>query len=807
MKSQYNGMFIFLTLATFLFLENTPIACSIYRVSAFQPTDRATGKRPGTSTLFRLWAGSDLQTKPNEGKFSSETITRKVEDELHECQFCTQSFASRNALFRHVRSDEPCSSLLAAEEGRAIDPSTTTPMSRQMLAFQLAYYAPNQEKEMTSEAELAGRRFRVAVQEALDSFVRDEIHLNITVNIVSSTQVSIANQRHKSLSQEIGCAGGGDVVVFTIKAPSSTHLDTMGNDSPKRQRKFLQSLLERTSSNLETTTDSESVQVRPFACKWLPMDQKVLHAETDCTQRVYHYLLPLRWLPDGLELERWIVENNASSFTGLEDGPKKPRNRSLVWTSTAVGQRGEDGHICQLQRAPPFGSIRTLKSALRRATSATIPNRRVRRKPLQQVNEIERQEVSPEITSSFRGKIATGRYGLLANKERRAWHNFADPNLRGDASPNNEPVWRVLDQVKIVSFIKGPEDKDEVAAVLEFCGDSFCREQIRRIVGAALAVAHSWLPIEIFDVATQADVWMETPLAPAGRLYMEGARFHFDKLRTGKEFFEHGMVVSNGEDAQEWIQQQLLRQKSTIDDIQEEQQWLGTLRNIVAPRISNQLFKAQLDHERHDQRSDSGDKALAMLEPPPEMYMGTLDLLRDIVASNKWPETSVARSTVIRGSVDSKQAKGAMAAGGSFTVVNPAKIGSYNLPLANTLFPDLVHSVFKLEEALCQTEITRAHENGSASSIPKNMRVPSSHCAVNCNAQFTLHVDSGRGQGQSVSMIVGLGDYLQGEIGVEGTYHGIRYKPLEFDGWKLRHWTKVYHGERFSLVWFSPADM
>jgi hypothetical protein len=85
------------------------------------------------------------------------------------------------------------------------------------------------------------------------------------------------------------------------------------------------------------------------------------------------------------------------------------------------------------------------------------------------------------------------------------------------------------------------------------------------------------------------------------------------------------------------------------------------------------------------------------------------------------------------------------------------------------------------------------------------MRVPSSHCAVNCNAQFTLHVDSGRGQGQSVSMIVGLGDYLQGEIGVEGTYHGIRYKPLEFDGWKLRHWTKVYHGERFSLVWFTPA--
>jgi tRNA U38,U39,U40 pseudouridine synthase TruA len=667
-----------------------------------------------------------------------------------------------------------------------------------MLAFHVAYYAPNQDKEMASEAELAGRSFRVAVQEALNSYVRDEIHLNVTVDIVSSTQVSIASQRHKSLTQEIGCAAGGDIIVITIMAPSSTHLDTIGNDSTERQRKFLQSLLERTASNLERTVDNERVVVRLFACKWLPMDQKILRAEQDCTQRVYHYLLPMRWLPDGLELERWIVEDDAPSSTGLEDGPNKPRNRSLSWN----GQRREDGH--SVRRAPPSDSIRNFKSALKRATSATIHNRRVRRKPLQQVNEIERQEVSSEIASSFRGKIATGRYGLLANKERRAWHNFADPNLRGDASPNNEPVWRVLDQVKIVSFIPGPEDNDEVAAVLEFCGDSFCREQIRRIVGTALAVAHGWLPIEIFDVATQADVWMETPLAPAGRLYMEGGRFHFDKLRTGKEFFEHGIVVSNGEDSQSWIQQHLLRKKCTKDAIHQEQQWLGTLRKLVAPRISNQL-EAQRDHERHDQRSESGDIAQAMLEPPPEMYMRTLDLLRDIVASNKWPETSVARSTVIRGSVESKRAEGAEAAGGSFTVVNPAK-SSYNLPLANTLFPDLVDSVFKLEEALCQTEITRTDENGSASSIPNNMRVPSSHCAVNCNAQFTVHVDSGRGQGQSLSMIVGLGDYLQGEIGVEGTYHGIRYKPLEFDGWKLRHWTKVYCGERFSLVWFTPAD-
>jgi hypothetical protein len=53
-------------------------------------------------------------------------------------------------------------------------------------------------------------------------------------------------------------------------------------------------------------------------------------------------------------------------------------------------------------------------------------------------------------------------------------------------------------------------------------------------------------------------------------------------------------------------------------------------------------------------------------------------------------------------------------------------------------------------------------------------------------------------------MIVGLGDYAGGELFVEGRTFDIRYKAIEFDGWKLRHWTNRFNGERFSLVWFTP---
>ena len=62
-------------------------------------------------------------------------------------------------------------------------------------------------------------------------------------------------------------------------------------------------------------------------------------------------------------------------------------------------------------------------------------------------------------------------------------------------------------------------------------------------------------------------------------------------------------------------------------------------------------------------------------------------------------------------------------------------------------------------------------------------RPPSGTIAINRHAQFTPHRDSGAGNGQTMSLIVALGDYVGGEIMVEGIAHDIRYNPLQFDGW------------------------
>lgn len=107
-------------------------------------------------------------------------------------------------------------------------------------------------------------------------------------------------------------------------------------------------------------------------------------------------------------------------------------------------------------------------------------------------------------------------------------------------------------------------------------------------------------------------------------------------------------------------------------------------------------------------------------------------------------------------------------------------------PKGNALFPELMKAAFELEVALCPG------------------REPSSTIAVNRNAQFRPHTDSGAGAGQSTSLIVGLGTYSGGELVVEGDKFTIRYKAVEFDGWKQRHWTMPFLGERYSLVWFTP---
>ena len=925
----------------------------------------------------------------------------------HQCKFCQATFASRNALFRHIQNPtEDCLALQLADaiqnnqthdnkspllQGlglhstvfykkdsiNSIDNSNVNdstpiiiPMVEETLVLLVGYDTlstnvnidigidtytnintnrnvdtmtqTNHESESQYMARILPKAFQAALEwqetqyhlyantissKQLNSNNKDK-NDEENERVISMTQSTAARMRHLSLAQERNCAAMGDVFVLAYDKYMFPMLNKSVSEYKDHDFSSLSKLLQQvnhelqqlwetefqsssssllsslpprvlavqtTSSSFSSSSSSSSISSTATTTTRKEEEntsitqlQIRLHAERSCTQRIYQYLLPVSWLPNGLHIQNWCLDIiNATTASDEEeketitttttttqnDGYNHTSASTMALASTITRNSIRKSHNKRHNVAPP-AALKELKQILKGAESPRFsPNNNGDKED----DKDDKDEKQPQLQNNQpqTKKKASGRFGALAHRERRCWHNFADPALMGMASPSNEPVWRSLDRARSGQFLLHvPSDTATTAnnnhnnntttaiAILEFCGDGFVQQQIRRIVGTAVAMVYGWLPSNFWEIATRPDVVIETPLAPRGRMYFSEARFHFDELRSGKgrlhqtggTLFEDAIWIPSHHDSndydnenQSWmddIQTAMLNRCSTKEKVQSEEEWLKELRDVVTPRIRKQLAQWMKEEESRCRTADANQDNFPLSKetaqssttinssapvptflPPPLAYQHSLALLRNIIATKTWPVTSAARSKVIRSTAtttttikldmaDSTAAKADAELGikaGSFTVVNPSLFqpdhdnnnyfmtadgGKVSIPKANALFPELAQAVFDLERDLTQS--------GSSSSTINNDRPPSTHCAVNCNAEFTPHVDSGRGKGQSLSMIVGLGDFMGGGLMVEGTAHDILYQPLEFDGWKQRHWTQPFEGERFSLVWFSP---
>ncbi|KAL3935503.1 MAG: hypothetical protein SGBAC_008990 [Bacillariaceae sp.] len=627
-------------------------------------------------------------------------------------------------------------------------------------------------------AENVGKVLQEALMESLKEVTHAwyELSENDTetlgeMEVLGSTQASLAKLRRMALKQEVGCSASGDVLFVNILSPKAIRKE------PKEKQDVFWTKVglmtrERLQNQIPQAELFDLQRIRPAK----------LHAEKSATQYVYQYLLPLSWLPEADAIREW--------WQSAPDDPQEAK-------STQFHQKRK------LKVRPPE-SLKRLKESLRSAESEIVSTEQIRADG-----------------TEHKLRLATGRFGKLAARTKRPWHNFADPALKGNASPNNEPVWRAVDKARIVDFVEttgGDSQAEEiiVVAIIEFRGDGFVREQIRRIVGSAVAMTHSWLPPDFIKVATNRDIAIETPLAPQNRVLLSEVRYHFDELQSlGRPFFEPHetrqivqLAPSDDSDGIGWAVNSLLErnEEETKLALENESKWLEDLHQNVAPRIRTELSEQGRVAQKSTEASSSRLTYSRLYDP-------VLSELRRIKSSDLWPETSAARSTVIRQGTAKDCSEHIndipfRRKNGSFTIVNPkVQQNWYTLPLANNLFPELVEAVFDLETNLAESENATRRitvDEGVTTSAGLKGRQPSSHCAVNCDAQFTPHVDSGRGAGQKMSMIVGLGDYVGGELKVEGDAFDIQYQPLVFDGWKLRHWTNPFDGERFSLVYFTP---
>ncbi|KAL7446711.1 hypothetical protein ACHAXM_010513 [Skeletonema potamos] len=506
-------------------------------------------------------------------------------------------------------------------------------------------------------------------------------------------------------------------------------------------------------------------------------------------------------------------------------------------------------HRHQNRGAPdvtPPDFIKRLKRSLKAVESETIPNRRLRRQKAFATEadaNVDDFTSTDEIDTNGRAfRLSPGRFGQLWRKERKCWSNFCHPSLKGlEASPGHEAVWRTVDRAKIVGFIdyNSGEGNGEVShsmhAIIELCGDGFVLGQIPRIISSVVAMTNGWIPSSFFDYTTRPDVYLPAPsMVPflRNRMYFHTARYHFHELTAigDTEISDQPDPVNAGTDKEmQWemyLRQNLLKETPPFN-YENEYEWLYELHDNCKV-IRSEMMQIVNDIDSQPPQWLSTDRNDIVLQEvdlndlrpvPDESYGTVLNQLRDIVRKQRWPATSGARSKVIKASGSSEKflttKKGSVGSSfpgvssGSFTIVNDVLLGNNSgipLPHANGLFPDLVKVVFELEERIIdQNAAPLPGAQGMQRTSPQTRRKPSTHCAINRNAQFTPHVDSGRGQGQTLSMIVGLGDYKGGETLVEGTPYGIRYNPLEFNGWKQLHWTAPFFGERFSLVYFTPA--
>jgi len=428
--------------------------------------------------------------------------------------------------------------------------------------------------------------------------------------------------------------------------------------------------------------------------------------------------------------------------------------------------------------------------------------------------------------------------------KRKRFHNFSPQALAHDYLS-----FRRMDRFWHKATIRYDTDQDgdllrgsnRPFVLLSLTGDAFLNCQARSVIALLVAICQGVIDEDIIDCIFDEDYpsLVPAPMMPRTGMYHSEAQYMswegrlftvLNARRTGN--FEKGWSDDatntaveewrdrmNRETAKAWCRGGILPEEN--GRLQSEKTWFTNHLVPWAKRANQQLQ----DYRRwkQAQRMASENPGLSLVDallPPldsadssvPQLFALVLRLLQEADASSRWPTTTAKRQmvmvstnkddgTAVTESLSSARwkaiknhsegevsayslAEGQGGASGSFSVgAMPPGVGQ---PKANEIFPELMKAAFELEIALCPD------------------REPSSTIAVNRNAQFRPHTDSGAGAGQSTSLIVGLGHYVGGELMVEGEKKDIRYKAVTFNGWKQRHWTLPFVGERYSLVWFTP---
>jgi tRNA U38,U39,U40 pseudouridine synthase TruA len=740
------------------------------------------------------------------------------------CNGCGLLFKSRNAIFKHLTdTDGAC---LSGQD--YVDYCKyVRPMGKKKKVLLLYGYLPSPPKIKNGEDAANILLSAVAeCQKQMDGFADEETtEESFKVNRSYGNHARAA----EAVAQDEGTGAITEVLAIKLRPLS-------GGRTVDQWLDQVQSILD------EQFTEASPVPIRILAREEI-INSK-FNAEMDVTHRRVEYVLPVDLMTFGNpdvkeEMERLppFSENTRHTKETYEyipgETPEENARKFLHGLKKMMQRLATQ--VIELDMNDK-GAVMEKKFNLqkRRAKRSNKPNHKKKSKSNSENDDGDKNTTAGALLAGDKHRVL----------KRRRFHNFTPMLMAHEYLAN-----RRLDRMWHRSTLRFPSLNypEKTFITISMTGDMFLTGQVSRLVGLFLAIANGLIEEGIVDCLFDEEYPHLVPTPPAPMFAVVAAEATYmtweGKLKTtlnpricrvyNKGFNQTGTLerVKKWQDevheaiAAEWLSSGC---DETNGRLVKEKEWTENVLSPWAHRAKEHLEEyrkwkeARQENEVGSADGEGGSVPANKLIPPiesvdasvPDVFHDVLFHLRRLDESGQWPSTTLKRQLVMvstgegDGESDDKPAslsvahikarnnkekrscaysfvEGQGGASGSFSVgVMP---GSNNKqPKSNFLFPELIKAAFELEVNL----------------FPD--REPSSTIAINRNAQFRPHTDSGAGAGQSTSLIVGLGTYAGGELLVEGEKHDIRYKGIEFNGWKQRHWTLPFKGERYSLVWFTP---
>lgn len=736
------------------------------------------------------------------------------------CQGCGEKFTSRNKMFKHlIKTDGAC---LNGQD--YIDFCKYVRPKKQSKFLVLYGYIPYKEviKNGRDAAEILVRVIsqlenpEIASEgktdEALQKFSRSYGHDQ------RGTEIVAQDERTSAITE---------VVALRMKA--------LKNESPS----VVDDWLDQVQQILDQQFDSFPVPIRVLGRQ--PMNNAKFNAEMDVTNRRVDYLLPgdfLSWsnkhVKSLMKLTPSFRENHKNVIASERKVEDRPQEEVRIYMlklkkimqkfSTQVVQLDVNDKSAVLEKG----------FSLQKRQGQSKKSNRKRKKKFDQ-NEASEEERKDKVTNELVKNA--GKHGIL---KRKRFHNFTSTVMAHEYLS-----YRRLDRMYHRATLRFStlDPTGRPYLLLSITGDMFLTGQVLRIVGLFLGVANGLVPPDFIDCVFDENYPHLIPTPPALPIGMMASEAHYmtwegkvqailspratDRYSNGwnKEStllrVKDWQEVVNEELTKKWLARGCDKESGRlVEEIQWTEKVLkpwahGARKHLEAYRqwLQSKNTSNTIKEDSKESLSTSVLPSLSLEDSTvPDLFQKVLYHLREIDKNGQWPSTTLKRQLVMvstaktendEAKVESlsiahmkaKNNKQSRSSAYGFTEGQGGASGSFSVgyfpgdskkqPKSNLLFPELVKAAFELE--------TKLMPDRASSTI-----------AINRNAQFRPHTDSGAGAGQSTSLIVGLGTYSGGELMVEGEKCDIRYKAVEFNGWTQRHWTMPFSGERYSLVWFTP---